>query len=358
MSEPRPNRAGYRISFVRHGESVANVRGVWQGHGDAPLSALGREQAAALGARLAASKFDLVESSDLARAFHTSQALGVPVVTNRAFREIDLGAWEGLTREEVAARFPDEVRALKAGQAIRIGGAESWDDLYRRTKAAIEALRARLEPGQHAVVFSHGGVVSTIFAALLGVRDRMPRSLGHVVNTAWSTARFDGSRVFIERYNDGTHHPSVYPWIGARFHDDDTILTHLAWPLDAPAPEKLPVALAERWLGQVTRVYTAGEALAPVGLRLAESLGVPHVVDPAATARGLELGRTHPGTRILVVARPEDVRDAATRALEPRGGPDIELALPAPWSLTHVVVARFGAHLRDYSVGPMPINAG
>jgi probable phosphoglycerate mutase len=355
MSESRPNRSGYRISFVRHGESVANVRGVWQGHGDAPLSALGREQAAALGARLAASRFDLIESSDLSRAFHTSQSLGVPVVTNPAFREIDLGAWEGLTREEVAMRFPDEVRALRAGQAIRIGGAESWDDLYLRTKTAIEALRARLEAGQHAVVFSHGGVVSTVFAALLGVRDRMPRSLGHVVNTAWSTALFDGPRVLIERYNDGTHHPSACPWIGARFHTDDTILTHLAWPLDVPAPEKLPVALAEHWLGEVTRVYTAGEALAPVGLRLAESLGVPHIVDPGATRRGVELGRTHPGTRILVVARPEDVRDAAAQALEPRNGQWVGFATPPPWSLTHVVIARFGAHLRDYAVGPMPV---
>ncbi|MBC7171363.1 MAG: histidine phosphatase family protein [Polyangiaceae bacterium] len=341
----------FRVSFVRHGESVANVRGEWQGHGDAPLSPRGLEQAAALGERLRTVPFDWYESSDLIRARNTGETLGKPLRLNRAFREIHLGAWEGLTRAEVAERFPEEVAALRAGQPVRIGGGESWEDLYVRTSAALDELKARLEPGQHAVVFSHGGVVTTVFSGLLGVRGRRPFPIGHVLNTAWSTARFEGSEVFIERYNDGTHHPSCRSWSDAQYEADDAIVTYLAWPEDAPPPPSLPTELAEHWLGGVTRVYADDASHARP---LATSLGAISVDGIPEVARPRDLGGAHPGARVLVITTPESVVRAASSALggEPADRP--RLATPAPGSLSHVVVSRHGVYLRDYGVGPIP----
>src|SRR5690606_4646345 len=137
--------------------------------------------------RLRGIAFSWIESSDLSRALRTGQSLGVPVHQNPAFREIFLGQWEGLTREEVARRFPDEVRALKDGEPIRIGGGESWEDLFVRTSAALDIVKGRIAPGDHGVVFSHGGVVTTLIAGMLGVRRRFPLPIGHVLNTSWTT---------------------------------------------------------------------------------------------------------------------------------------------------------------------------
>ena len=93
-----------QLTLVRHGQSTSNKSGRWQGQGDCPLSDLGRAQARALASRLHDQVFDRIVASDLARAADTARALARAVATDPAWREIDLGRWEGLTRQEVASR--------------------------------------------------------------------------------------------------------------------------------------------------------------------------------------------------------------------------------------------------------------
>ncbi|MBW2687894.1 MAG: histidine phosphatase family protein [Deltaproteobacteria bacterium] len=90
------------VCLVRHGQSVSNAAGVWQGQGDSPLSEIGRTQVDGLGQALAGERYDLVLSSDLSRAADTAKASGVEVEHDRAWREIHVGDWEGLTMEQVA----------------------------------------------------------------------------------------------------------------------------------------------------------------------------------------------------------------------------------------------------------------
>ena len=110
------------IWLVRHGETTANAAGVWQGHGSVGLSERGREQAAVVGRRLARTAFDVVVASDLERTRATAAAAGLRAETDPAWREMDIGRWEGLHREEVVARYGDELRALVAGQEVAAGG--------------------------------------------------------------------------------------------------------------------------------------------------------------------------------------------------------------------------------------------
>src|SRR5580765_6857553 len=97
------------LVLVRHAESTWNAEGRWQGHADPPLSDAGRAQAEALAEDLAGERFDAVYTSDLARAAQTAEIIarrfGLPAVSDPALREVDVGSWSGLTREEVAARF-------------------------------------------------------------------------------------------------------------------------------------------------------------------------------------------------------------------------------------------------------------
>src|ERR671936_1145808 len=113
------------LLLARHGETDWNRARRWQGHADRPLTERGRAQAAELAARLAEIPLDAVYSSDLRRARETAAAVArrkeLPVFELRELREVDVGSWEGLTRDEAEARFPDGFRRWKAGGT-------GWDD--------------------------------------------------------------------------------------------------------------------------------------------------------------------------------------------------------------------------------------
>jgi glucosyl-3-phosphoglycerate phosphatase len=44
-------------------------------------------------------------------------------------READIGAWEGLTRADVARRFPDEYEAWRAGTGAPRGDGETLEEV-------------------------------------------------------------------------------------------------------------------------------------------------------------------------------------------------------------------------------------
>jgi probable phosphoglycerate mutase len=138
------------ILLARHGETDWNREGRFQGHADPPLNGLGRRQAGELATRLAATPFDAVYSSDLARARETAEILaashGVPVVVDPGLREVDVGSWSGLTRAEIAERFP--------GADHHDG--ETREQHLARVLAAVERI-ARDHPGERILIVSHGG---------------------------------------------------------------------------------------------------------------------------------------------------------------------------------------------------------
>ena len=222
-----------RVTFVRHGESVSNAAGRWQGQSDVPLSPRGRDQALHLARRLRSSHFDVLLTSDLQRAADTARALGRPVEVDPELREIHVGAWEGLAKAEVMERYPDDLAALARGEDIALGGGERWSDVDARTDRALERLLGRLEPGAHALVFTHGGWIRCAFAGALGVRTSSRRPLASVANTGLGTLRFDDEPQ-IERYNDATHlleEPWSHPhgvwtrWVTAGLSPSDALIS-------------------------------------------------------------------------------------------------------------------------------------
>jgi len=195
------------VCLVRHAQSESNASGIWQGQGDSPLSEVGQAQVAALGRALEGQTYDLVLSSDLSRASDTARAAGVEIEQDRAWREIDVGDWEGLTAMEVGARFPEQVAALRTRQAVAIGGGESWPEVFQRSDESLAALRRRLPQGGRVLVFTHGGIIAALLAGLLGARDRFPWPLGRMRNTGRTTLRFWDDRVELLAHNDDSHLP-------------------------------------------------------------------------------------------------------------------------------------------------------
>lgn len=161
-----------RLYLIRHGESLWNAQDRIQGHGDSPLSEAGRQQAERLGRHLARAPIGAIYTSRLLRARQTGEILGqalrVFVTVRPDLHEIGLGAWEGKTPAEVNAHFDNGFEAWrKRPTSVRIPESEPIADFRRRAVAAIEAV-VRETPAEAAAVVTHGGVIISYLAHVLG----------------------------------------------------------------------------------------------------------------------------------------------------------------------------------------------
>lgn len=140
------------LILARHGETDWNRNGIYQGHGDPPLNALGRRQSAALADRLADVEIDAMYSSDLRRAMETAEIVaegsGLVVVPDPQLREVDVGSWTGLTRAQIEERFP----------RVTYHDGESRETFNSRVVQALEGIAAT-NGGRRVLVITHGGVV-------------------------------------------------------------------------------------------------------------------------------------------------------------------------------------------------------
>ncbi|MCU0495421.1 MAG: histidine phosphatase family protein [Chloroflexaceae bacterium] len=198
------------LYLIRHGETDWNMEGRWQGQTDVPLNSVGQRQAELLAARLRTEDiyFDAIYSSDLARAYQTAWAVGaalaVPVQLLPPLREIDLGAWSGLTAPEIKSRFPDEFACLERGEDVRRGGGESLAMLQQRAVTAVSAMVAQ-HPGETLAMVAHGGTIRGLLAhAVAHQGDAWPR-FPHIGNTSISIVRCHSDHWEIVKLNDMQH---------------------------------------------------------------------------------------------------------------------------------------------------------
>jgi ribonuclease H / adenosylcobalamin/alpha-ribazole phosphatase len=164
-----------RVYLCRHGESEASAQGRFCGRLDVGLSAVGVEQARALGAALADASLAAVYSSPLRRARETAAlvapACRLEVVETAGLAEVDFGELDGLAYDEASARFPDVYRAwLESPAAVRFPGGECFDDLRTRTSRALEEVVDR-HPNAAVAVISHAGPLRAVLADALLVPD-------------------------------------------------------------------------------------------------------------------------------------------------------------------------------------------
>ncbi|HSN97100.1 MAG TPA: histidine phosphatase family protein [Candidatus Nanopelagicales bacterium] len=177
-----------KLLLIRHGQTDDNHRQVFQGHAGRGLNDRGREQAALLAARLARAPIhlDALYCSDLERARETADILGralaLTPTPDEALREVNLGAWQGLSLTEIQAQFPDEWAAWRRGDDIRRGGGETYREVGDRYERAVARMTAQHPDGAIAIV-SHGAAIKTFTARVLGVPVPQMRSYQVPSNT-------------------------------------------------------------------------------------------------------------------------------------------------------------------------------
>ncbi len=158
------------LLLIRHAQSAWNASGRWQGHADPPLSPLGRQQAAELATslrdELAGEEVTLLVCSDLKRALETAEAvgavLGLKPEPSARYRELDVGRWSGLTREQIQCedaalleRFEDD-----DPDARPVGGETRREIRARAHEAVLELVRAH--PGERIALVTHLGFMRAL----------------------------------------------------------------------------------------------------------------------------------------------------------------------------------------------------
>jgi broad specificity phosphatase PhoE len=147
---------------------------------------VGEAQAQAAAKALRSAGITRIISSDLARAARTAQiiaeCLGLPIQVDRRWREIDVGRWQGLNRDEIIAWDGEYYQQRERLPLLERGfpDGETYQQHTQRVKGALEELPP-LAPGEHILVATHGG---SIRAALYGFIDS---HLNEVVSNATLT---------------------------------------------------------------------------------------------------------------------------------------------------------------------------
>lgn len=160
------------LVLVRHGETEWHAGNRYAGRSDVALTPRGTAQAEELARWAAGAGLDAVVCSPLSRARRTAApaaaAAGLDAVVDERLVEVDFGAGEGLTRDEMAERFPEALAAFLAAPASSpLPGGEPGADAVARARPAIgDAVRTW--PGRVLVV-AHQTLLRLLLCDLLGL---------------------------------------------------------------------------------------------------------------------------------------------------------------------------------------------
>ena len=162
-----------RLYVARHGETTVSAEFRYIGHKDVDITENGVAQMYKLQERLKNEKIDHIYSSDLLRArrgaFIIAQNHNLEPVSCPEFREINLGVWEGLTREEIIEKYPDEYQSRLDNLANSgIQGGESFSELQKRVTAKLSQI-LKEHCGDNILLVAHGGVNRVILFDLLNL---------------------------------------------------------------------------------------------------------------------------------------------------------------------------------------------
>ncbi len=156
MDYPYPMPEPQELLMVRHGQSTANARGIWQGQMEFPLSEEGRWQASLAGRALSREPFEAIYSSPLSRAFETAEIIRAQtgfageVVPVSGLSERHGGILEGHTWAEQERRNPELAKkflAIPEEERWTLVGAETDEEVIARFEEAVSSIHARHQDG-------------------------------------------------------------------------------------------------------------------------------------------------------------------------------------------------------------------
>ena len=196
------------LLFIRHGQTDWNVAKKWQGHADIPLNETGLVQADALATRLQKWPIETIITSDLLRCSQTADVIGQKLdlnpVPDAIWRERDVGDFSGMTSVEAKANFPEVWAAANGKGMVDAPNGESFAEVRARGMRAYEKVIAN-HAGQMVAIVSHGGLLHTLIAQLIQIRDDVYGRISKRGNTGLSIVEVSDGVPKLVRLNDTSH---------------------------------------------------------------------------------------------------------------------------------------------------------
>ena len=161
-----------KIILARHGETEWNVAEIFRGRIDVELNETGLKQAELLGEYLSQTEIEAIYASPLKRALRTAEAIAkyhrLDVKTSPGLIDLNLGDWQGLSREVVAVKFKDVYDLwMSQPEKVTIPGGESLADVRKRVLVLVDEVIARHQGT--VVLATHRVVCKVLTCALLGL---------------------------------------------------------------------------------------------------------------------------------------------------------------------------------------------
>ena len=162
-----------RLYLIRHGEVEGAASGKLLGWTDTPLSERGLEQSRAVAETLSSAVLSGIYSSDLQRTRVMAEMIAkcseLKVQESPAWREINMGEWEGRTMASLQDEAPELVARLFDDPApFEYPGGESFVCFTARVLKALDRLLMTHNSGE-VVLVAHGGVCRAIIGSALGI---------------------------------------------------------------------------------------------------------------------------------------------------------------------------------------------
>ncbi len=160
------------VYLMRHGDSRQDDIKRYIGQADLPLNQEGANQASRWRRALDHIPLERIYCSDLSRSLETARIIAKgrseTVQPMKKFREINMGAWDGLSFADVRMLYPDEYKKRGANMVTyRTPGGESFADLAARViPLFVELVRGS---AGNLLIVGHAGVNMVIICHILGM---------------------------------------------------------------------------------------------------------------------------------------------------------------------------------------------
>lgn len=203
-----------KLYFVRHGRTVWNLEGRFQGAGgDSPLLPESIETLKELGQYLKDVSFDKIYSSDLPRAVKSAEIIQsqltnpCPLESVPELREWHLGKLEGLKIATLNAIYPQQIQAFKTNLAKFDTSMFEAESLYSTTQRTIQFIKSlKNTKTEQLLLVGHGANLTASLRTLLGFNEAHLRNNGGLANASLTIIETDDLEKFtLKTWNDTSY---------------------------------------------------------------------------------------------------------------------------------------------------------
>ena len=199
-----------KIYFTRHGETVWNRQGRFQGHKNSDLTDKGILAAELLSYRVEDIELDYIVSSPLMRAYNTAEIVrgnkDIEIIKHEGLKEINLGDFEGMSYLEIKKKHGDLLAQIEKDPFNNhYPKGENLKEFYERVVEAFKEITDKYR-NKTVLIVAHGGTIKCIEAYIRKFK-LSSDWMGNVVQNCslYCIEVDDGGQIKEVFYNDTSH---------------------------------------------------------------------------------------------------------------------------------------------------------